>query len=77
MTEKPARRQRIRCPVWNSPLLEVVEDGVEVKCKSCRGTSHLIKRAELERMWAELKEHVQRGTVEGREETHDRRETHT
>lgn len=43
----------IVCSTWKSKLLQVVTDGIEVKCKSCRGI-HKISRSQLEAEWAKL-----------------------
>ena len=44
------------CSTWKSTLLRIVPDGVEVRCKSCRGAIHHISRERLEREWAALQE---------------------
>lgn len=43
----------IRCPTWNHQLIRVVQDGIEIKCKSCK-QAHLITRESLKQQWAEL-----------------------
>jgi hypothetical protein len=52
---KDILRSRKDCPIWHSPLLYIVIDGVEIRCKSCRGQVHHISREELEVAWATLK----------------------
>ena len=54
MDEQPTQRTRIECTIWHSPLFHVVPDGLEIRCKSCRGLVHHVKRAELERIWEEF-----------------------
>jgi hypothetical protein len=49
-----SQRQPIVCNVWRSPLMHVVADGLEVRCKSCRGATHRISRTQLEQAWDEL-----------------------
>jgi len=34
------RRYVLRCPVRGTPLVAIVADGLECKCKSCRGARH-------------------------------------
>lgn len=53
------QRQPIVCNVWRSPLMHVVADGIEIRCKSCRGKVHRISRAQLEQTWKELNEQSQ------------------
>jgi len=48
------QRIAVRCPVWHRPYLQVVPDGVEVRCGSCPKTSHRISRETLEKLWDEL-----------------------
>ena len=44
----------IFCTTWKSTLFSIVADGIEIKCKSCRGEIHHISRERLEQEWAEL-----------------------
>ena len=64
MTDSPAPSPCIRsvCPKWRSPLFRVVHDGIEIKCKSCRGGVHHITRESLEQAWAELAK-AQQGAI--------------
>lgn len=41
------------CPRWHRPLLAVVPDGIEIKCKAC-GEKHFIGRSHLEDAWRDL-----------------------
>ena len=49
--EQIREKDRITCPVWHSPILYVVPEGVLIKCKSCRREVHLVTKEELERLW--------------------------
>lgn len=44
----------IVCPIWKSTIVRVIADGLEIKCKSCRGLRHIVSRVELEQKWKEL-----------------------
>lgn len=44
----------IPCPVRQFPLFNVVPDGIEIKCRSCRGEIHHISRSFLEKIWEML-----------------------
>lgn len=57
------QHQPIVCNVWRSPLMHVVADGIEIRCKSCRGAKHRISRAQLEQTWKELNEKSQSGIL--------------
>jgi hypothetical protein len=46
--------RRVECPIWHSPLFFVVPDGLEVRCKSCRGVLHHFSREKLEKKWSEI-----------------------
>lgn len=53
--EKRQPRQPIPCPVRRWPLFDVVPDGIEIRCRSCRdGVVHHISRLLLEQIWADL-----------------------
>lgn len=41
------------CPMWHRPLLSVVPEGIEVRCRSCKQT-HFIARSHLEQAWNDL-----------------------
>lgn len=45
----------IVCNIWRNTLFKITVDGIEVKCKSCRGAIHIISRERLEQEWIELK----------------------
>lgn len=49
-------KQSLTCPTWHRPLIQIVPDGIEVKCRSCRDTIHHIKRERLEQAWKELEQ---------------------
>jgi hypothetical protein len=46
----------IVCPIWKSTIVRVIKDGLEIKCKSCRGLRHIVSRVELQQKWKELDE---------------------
>lgn len=48
----------IICSIWRNTLFRIVPDGLEVRCKSCRGAIHHISRARIEQTWSELKQSV-------------------
>ncbi len=48
----------VTCPTWHRPLLRVVKDGIEVKCKYCKGLLHSISREEIERVWLEQEQGI-------------------
>jgi hypothetical protein len=49
-------RRRVECPVWHSPLYEIVPSGIVCKCRSCRGkTTHFKSREEIEQAWEAMK----------------------
>ena len=68
MTDQPTQRTRIECTTWHSPLFFVVPDGIEVRCRSCRGFVHHFKRTELERIWAEFAVQVKGATMAEKQE---------
>ncbi|MGH2482772.1 MAG: hypothetical protein ACRDHW_24245 [Ktedonobacteraceae bacterium] len=48
-------RQPIPCSVRRWPLFDVVPDGIEIRCRSCRhGVVHHISRLVLEQLWRDL-----------------------
>ena len=51
-----SQQKLIRCPEYESPLFAIVDGGIEVKCRSCRGGLHHFSRAFLERIWQALKQ---------------------
>lgn len=51
----PHRRSVIiHCPVHASPFFRVVESGIEVKCRSCKGTIHQYSQSFLAQIWAAI-----------------------
>ena len=49
------QRVLIPCPVRRAPLFAVVPDGIEIRCRSCRGdTIHRVSRAILEQIWSAM-----------------------
>lgn len=54
LTPRPGPRFPIPCPIRRGPLFDVVPAGIEIRCRSCRGTTHLISRAFLEQIWLDL-----------------------
>ena len=51
----PHRRSVIiHCPVHASPFFRVVESGIEVKCRSCRGELHQYSQSFLAQIWAAI-----------------------
>lgn len=54
LNPRPGPRFSIPCPVRRGPLFDVVPAGIEIRCRSCRGTTHRISRAFLEQVWQEL-----------------------
>ena len=45
--------QYFTCPTWHRPLLSIVPDGVEIRCRSCKQV-HFIARSHLEQAWNDL-----------------------
>ena len=41
------------CPVFHHPLLYIVPEGVEIKCKWCR-EKHFIGRSHFEQAWRDI-----------------------
>lgn len=48
------QRTRVECPLWHSPLLNIIDDGLECRCKSCKAV-HTISKEALEQEWLRLK----------------------
>lgn len=44
----------IRCPGRRKPQFRIVEDGIEVKCYSCKNETFYLDKAKIERIWLEL-----------------------
>ena len=53
--------QFFTCPTWHRPLLAVVPDGIEIRCRSCQQT-HFIGRSHIEQAWSDLELVVERET---------------
>jgi hypothetical protein len=53
----------IVCSTWRTTLFHVVPDGIEARCKSCRGTIHHISRARIEQIWDEFKVQVEEAVI--------------
>jgi hypothetical protein len=45
--------QYFTCPTHSRPLLAIVPDGIEIKCRFCKQT-HFIGRSFLEQAWNDL-----------------------
>lgn len=41
------------CPTYEHPLMRVVQDGIDIKCRHCKQVHH-ISRELLEQRWNEL-----------------------
>jgi hypothetical protein len=41
------------CPTWHRPLLSIVPNGIEIRCRSCKQV-HFIARSHLENAWNDL-----------------------
>jgi hypothetical protein len=52
--------QYFTCPMWHRPLLSIVPEGIEIRCRSCKQV-HFIARSHLEQAWNDL-ESVERPT---------------
>ena len=55
MTNSPALPPYVQCmcTTYLHPILRVVQDGIEIRCKHCKQVHH-ITRETLEQHWAKL-----------------------
>lgn len=44
----------VLCPIWHSQLFRFVPNGIEIRCKSCRGSVQFVSREDANRYWDEL-----------------------
>lgn len=44
------------CPIWHTQSFRFVLNGIEVRCKSCRGSIHFVSREDANRYWDELEQ---------------------
>ena len=45
--------QYFTCPTWHRPLLSIVPEGIEIRCRSCKQV-HFIARSHLEKAWNDI-----------------------
>ncbi len=58
----PQRYMPMLCSVYNHPLFRVVGDGLDIRCRHCKGIHHYSRR-KLERMWDELKQAMEENAI--------------
>ena len=46
--------RKMRCPVWGYTLWNITAEGIDHRCKHCKGAIHHTSWAELDRIRAEL-----------------------
>lgn len=58
----------VLCPIWHTQSFRFVQNGIEIRCKSCRGSIHFVSREDANRYWDEL----ERRTKQEEERLHSR-----